>query len=203
MLDAFISMRLAPSLKKRGFLRSGLRWHLRGAGVWGMIALQKHPDNAGDRCAFTVNLEVTSDRLRYFDGEAVPLPRPRLGEPTSIGCRLGFLLESPRDRWWTFDAGCDPRVIEDQVESGIAGPGLTYLRLLRSDVAIRDHWLAQNITTGRQAIHLAVLLHDLGPREMLPALMNSVRLDVRSRRWDYCEALLHRISNQDRSVLPV
>jgi hypothetical protein len=198
MFEAFVS-RLAPALKARGFTRSGLCWFLRGTGVWGDIGFQKDQHNHGDTCGFTVNVSVSSDRLRFFHGVSNFKARPRASDACGEGHRLGFLLPQRRDIWWTFSLDSNAEATEREVEAAILGPGVAFLRQLRSDEALRDRWLANGLYSAR-AIDLAVLLHDLGPREPLPALIESIRADARARRWNYAEALVRRIFEQDRSA---
>jgi hypothetical protein len=201
MLDTFDSDRLAPALKARGFSKSGHRWFLRGNGVWGIVWLQRSSANHGDTCSVTVNLDIASDRLQFFQSGSASVGRPDAAALCGEHARLGELLPQRSDTWWEFSPNCDLDVLERELESAILGPGLAFLRQLRSDEALRDRWLLQGASAGIRAVNLAALLHDLGPRDSLPALIDSIRADARARRWDYANALLDRITRQDRSSL--
>lgn len=203
MLDDFIQRRLAPALKQRGFIRSGAYWYLRGIGVWGMLILRRSKANVGDACTFTFEAAVSSDRIRHLDGTHHPGKPPRLAPAEDESRLIGDLLQPRRDVRWTFEPGCDPDQMERENAAAILGPALSFLRRLRSHEALRDEWLRLGRNTGLGGIHLAVMLHDLGPREPLPALLESIRADARASRWDYAEALIRRVFEQDRSGLTI
>ncbi len=199
LLNRFIAERLAPALKARGFQKAGNQWYLRGNGVWGLVVIQRDKWNEGDTCKITINLQVISDRLRYFHGELNVNKRPSWGDPSAWGRRLGEFIPPGEDRWWTFSSRSDAAQVEQEIEAALLGPAMAYLRELRSDEAMRDCALREYVAGGQAKIALAVLLHDLGPREELGAVMDSIRANASARGWHYGEVLLHRVTDQDRS----
>ena len=99
----WLSTSVRPVLRDRGWTKTGSTFHLRAREGWGVINFQKSAFGSRHETHFTVNLGVSLDRLasiRDVDpARKPPFPFCNWQE------RIGFLLDSPRDTWWTIDGG--------------------------------------------------------------------------------------------------
>lgn len=125
-----IRRQIHPVLKGQGFRRRGQNWNRRGVDLTQAVNVQSSWfEQFGD---LTINLGVHVDGL---------LPTPNLpasfifvaGPYCHLRLRIGNLMPTGRDRWWTFDtSSSDLDEIGRQAAGAILQYGLPFLNRSRS-----------------------------------------------------------------------
>lgn len=123
---------LAPALRAAGFRGSGQRFVLPDPALWLVVGIQKSRWNDAADVGFTVNL-TAADRAAWSTARASApwLPEAPSGNavhPVGRTIRIGAVLPSRQDRWWTVRGGVDPTRVGEEVAAAILGPGLAWLR---------------------------------------------------------------------------
>ena len=101
----WLSTSVRPALKELGWTKTGSTFHLRAREGWGVINFQKSAFGSRYETHFTVNLGVSLDRLASIwdvdPARKPPFPLCNWQE------RIGFMLDSPHDEWWSIDDNTD------------------------------------------------------------------------------------------------
>lgn len=105
--------RIVPHLRALGFKGSGQRYALPHDRAWTQLGFQRSRGNSASNVRFTINLSVIGkaawERARE---EATwlpvrPNPNVHYGSRSAM-VRIGLLLPSGSDVWWSFEAGDGP-----------------------------------------------------------------------------------------------
>jgi hypothetical protein len=133
---AWLASDIGPVLRAHSFTKSGSNFHLRGSEGWGVINFQKSQWGSRSETRFTINVGVALDKLApIFDRD--PTKRP----PESM-CdwrkRIGRLMDSPRDTWWSVGAATRVQDLTTEVLPLIVDRALPWIdRRLTVDGFIR------------------------------------------------------------------
>jgi hypothetical protein len=101
-MEAYLVLleRIKIHLKSKGFTSKGSTFYIKKDGNWGLISFQKSRSSSSDAMSFTINLGVTSEKLRSFQSST--LSKPHLDD-CHWKIRIGELLAIGEDYWWTLD----------------------------------------------------------------------------------------------------
>jgi hypothetical protein len=167
-----------PFVSPLGFVQKGMLFWREVNDVWQLVGFQKSVNSNRDETSFTVNLSVSSKRIRQFGGQPEK-PHP---DEYHWNQRLGFLMPQNDDVWWTVSATSTEVMAE--VVRLLGQYGLPELERLSSDVGLRDLWLtgqSPGLTEESRLICLSTLVALLGPAEKLPSLKEQMQ-DIVDRR---------------------
>jgi len=123
-IDKVIATGVAPYLKTLGFSRRGRRFLLAGELSTANVTVQASQWNTPTCTRFTLNLG------RYF--EAIERKMPIVLEPSKqrrhhIGSRIGALLPTHADHWWSISKEEDIPVVTSEVVAALHEYGMPYL----------------------------------------------------------------------------
>lgn len=173
--DRFLRDFVTPHLRGRGFLKSGYSFVLRLEGNRGLIQFQKGRKSTAAEILFTVNLGVTSERLRRFEGETTD------SKPSIDGChwstRLGFLLPEREDKWWSIRTDAEAEKLGVQFREFLP-VAVEAIGQNISDIALRDLWLrgeSPGLSDLNRLRNLSVLLKVFGPARVLEPVLSELK----------------------------
>lgn len=99
-LRDLLRIHVAPAIRDRGFAGSGQDFSKRMGHDWAVIDVQKHRYSTADEVRFTINLGVACPFVLAEEGLT-----PAGKAPPEVLCqyrlRIGQLLPSRQDTWWT------------------------------------------------------------------------------------------------------
>lgn len=160
-----------PALRGRGFRTRGTTFFRLQDSNWGLVQLQRHSMSSAEKVLFTVNVAVASARLAGVSAEEW-----RKKPPAEYSCdlrmRIGHLLPSGHDKWWTIDGNTDVGQMAEEVVGDITSAGLAALEQYITNEALRDLWLSGGgwLTASERARKLLAMVRAIGPAELLPQL---------------------------------
>ena len=98
--------------------------------------------------------------------------------PTEADCqlreRIGSLMPEARDVWWSLRDGEDTDAIGTVLRTALETYAFPFLDARVFDEGLRDHWLAAP-PLNNAGLALAILVRDLGPRELLAPMVERLR----------------------------
>jgi hypothetical protein len=160
---------VAPVLRERGFSGSGQDFHRRIDGNWAAVNIQRDRYSTAEDVRFTVNLGTASTAVRIEDGIAPDEPA------REIDChwrtRIGTLLPSHRDTWWSVRAtGSDTETerLGQTLADHLSVLAVPWLEAMASDEAILATVLDGEPRAGLSSADMDVvgpILRRLGPPE--------------------------------------
>lgn len=124
-INEIVKHGVAPALTAAGFERQARAFHRRrGEGI-DVVTVQPSKWNARGEGKFTVNLGI------YFPAvERLLSPEPVIEAPGDGNCharrRLGQLMPTENDHWWSIDKRTDLRALSAEVEAGLTAFGLPW-----------------------------------------------------------------------------
>lgn len=135
--QAFASLmraRIAPALRALGFKGSGQTYELPHLETWALIGFQKAARQTAGQVEFTLNVTV-ADKLGWAQARrrephlpARPSPNTVYGPAAAWHSRIGHLLPTDRDTWWTITATTDPEPVARGVISAVTEYALPAIR---------------------------------------------------------------------------
>jgi len=123
----------APSLRAAGLKGSGGRFELASEKYWAQLGFQKSAFSDSSALKFTVNLSVI-DREIWAEHAAA---KSHLGTKPSPSIdygswaeqvRIGHLMPSGEDLWWSLSRGDDPTLMATEVVSALIDVAVPWLR---------------------------------------------------------------------------
>jgi hypothetical protein len=172
-LVALVTDRVDPVLEQAAFLRSGPEYVRVGDEVSAFVDIQLRSDSTVERLVFTINLGVRSHRVDRF----LRRRDPRHMSTYHWRARLGA-LQLPHVDWWaTLDETTDVNSHVETVVGLFERDALPAIDGLSSDEALRDLWPTDRgpgLTKVQRLMYLSILVHDLGPRELLPTVIDEL-----------------------------
>lgn len=130
-------------LKPLGFRKSGTTW-IRPTEWKQVINVQLSKWNSSEEAQFTVNLGVSIDPL-HAAAESLPLKGTLKEYDCDLRTRIGHLLPTKQDKWWTVKPDTAPDVLADDVFTNIANHALPWFEHLCSYEAVGREFLSQKI----------------------------------------------------------
>jgi hypothetical protein len=122
----------APSLRSAGLKGSGGRFELASERYWAQLGFQKSAFSDSSVLKFTVNLSVI-DRETWAEQVAVksylgtkPSPSIHYGS-WAEQVRIGRLMPSGEDLWWSLGRGEDPVPVAEEVVSALIDEAVPWL----------------------------------------------------------------------------
>lgn len=175
-----VTKMIASCLKGRGFSRKGLTFYINQHENYGLINFQKSTKSNSDVVIFTVTVGVVSRRLlRFFSSEQ------RSANLLVDDChwreRLGFLLPSRQDKWWTIDANTSITYLAEEISDYITALAIPKLNEYVRDESLRDLWLSGHspgLTNFQRLMNLSVMIKALGPMNRLELVVNELQQSV-------------------------
>lgn len=179
-MKRFVADELRATFKSHGFRAKGLTFNRQVADNFGIVQLQKSRNSTASVVEFTINLGVFSDRVQQTLSKFMWMPEVT-GVPTEPAChlrqRVGFLLPEARDVWWSIRADGVVAELGATIRSVLERQAFPFLEARISDEGLRDHWL-QRAARGPEGLALAVLVRELGPRQILAPLLERLRAET-------------------------
>lgn len=174
---------VTPSLRERGFKKSGASFYLQNEESWGIVNFQKSTKSSSEHIVFTVNLGVASKRLLKLSSTLHVGSRPGIWD-----ChwqeRLGHLLEEKKDVWWTVEYQTPIDQLSHQIQEYIFNFGVSEVLKYMSDESLRALWLSDkspSLTKIQRLKYLSVLLKEIGPRELLDSVQDELQRTAGNR----------------------
>lgn len=111
-----------PTLRTAGLQGSGGRFELPSEKYWVLLGFQKSAFSDSDDLKFTVNLSVIDRAVWEEQTSSTPhlgtKPTPNTGYgPWAEQVRIGELMPSGEDHWWSLHRGADATGVSDHVTS--------------------------------------------------------------------------------------
>lgn len=107
-----------------------------------MINVQLSKWNSSDEAQFTVNLGISIDAL-HAATESLPLKGTLKEYDCDVRARIGQLLPTKQDTWWTVTPDSDAVNLSDDVFAKIAEHGLPWFERLNNYAAVGDEFMIQ------------------------------------------------------------
>lgn len=172
---------LKPLLIESGFKGRGNTFISKKAEVWSLINFQKSRKSSAAEVAFTVNLGIASSTLFNFYSKEVQ-------QPTIEDChyrqRIGFLLPSHNDKWWTINSGIDIDSLCEDLKKCLTEYAFIELEKYSSNSALRDLWLSDKcpgLTDTQRLMNLTVLLKIIGPTDVFDSVVEKMRIATENK----------------------
>lgn len=126
LIDAVIRAGAAPLLKARGFKKTARNFSKDDPLSTAFIQFQASQWNSPDSARFTINVWRYFHALRPRSGAGCRNPRFE-SALYSVGVRIGHLMASHQDFWWTITASDDHAAIAAEVRLALEELALPYL----------------------------------------------------------------------------
>lgn len=175
VLASMLREHVAPTLRRSGFSGSGQDFHRRIDGNWAAINVQRDRYSTAGELRFTINLGTASTAVRMEDGHAADDPAREIECHWRI--RIGSLLPSGGDTWWTVRAGMragDAEALGETIARHLAEHGIPALERMASDEAILGTYLDGEPEPGLEFAAMDVIgpiLRRIGPQERFERLL--------------------------------
>lgn len=180
---------LNPTLQQAGFSQRHSYFRRRVHENWTLLNFQRSSSSTAHAPKFTINLGVYSSVLATvfpsFRMRSDPTVKP-LEIDGHWRVRVGQLLPTPIDTWWSFTAESLAPCIED-VQYHLTTYAIPALQQYRSDAALRELW-----TTGSRLgldsevvrlEYLSLLAKVYGTQEEVDAWLEVLQRTSGKRRW--------------------
>ena len=131
--DEMVREGLRPSLKALGFQGSGTTFTWPSRSHFSQLGLQKSQFSDRDALRFTVNVTI-ADRSSWEAARTVRPYLPKKPAPSTFygdyiwQRRIGALMPSGEDTWWTISAGDDWRPVAEEVLGAVRTHALPELK---------------------------------------------------------------------------
>jgi Domain of unknown function (DUF4304) len=159
-IEQVVATGVAPYLKTLGFSRRGRRFLLADGLSTANVTVQASRWNTPSCTRFTLNLG------RYFEAIERKMPivlEPSKQRPHHIGSRIGDLLPTRGDHWWSSSKDEDIPVVTSEVVAALRDYGMPYL---------------ESVATLHGVAELSGFIPGFGPR---PTLVKAAALDLLGR----------------------
>ncbi len=171
---------IAPALKAHGFSKSNQTFYLRHEKNWELVNFQKSVGSTASMVIFTVNVGVTSGILSNFHSGRHPSGRPNIWA-CAWQRRLGSMLPDHQEKWWSISTDETDQSLEQLAQALCSEIGQVAVPAIKNyihDEGLRDLWLSGPvpwITDFARVRSLSVLLKAIGPRNLLPTLLDELQ----------------------------
>lgn len=185
-VDHVVSAGIHPILKERGFKKQGRSFHKPVGDLYHVVHVQSNRHNVFDVGKFTINLGVASPEIAALWHGETTSRNPAGHTNLLFTTRIGHLLPSGQDHWWTIEPTTDLDRLAQEVGDCLAQYGLTYFEnpAFQSTQALLDPLerdALDGIPTARVEIR-AVLLHREGRADEAQALLAGLIAGKENRR---------------------
>jgi len=143
IIKAMVASLHQRHLKPLGFRKSGTTW-IRPVEWKHVINVQLSKWNSSEEAQFTVNLGISIEQL-HAAAESLPLKGALKEYDCDVRARIGQLLPTKQDKWWTVRSDSVPEVLADDVFTNIAQLALPWFERLSSFDAVASEFLTQKI----------------------------------------------------------
>jgi len=143
IINAMVASLHQRHLKPLGFRKSGTTW-IRPTEWKHVINVQLSKWNSSEEAQFTVNLGISIDPL-HAATEALPLKGALKEYDCDVRARIGQLLPTKQDKWWTVSPDIDPEGLADDVFTNLVKHALPWFEHLSSYEAVASEFLRQKI----------------------------------------------------------
>jgi hypothetical protein len=146
-----------------GFRRRGPQLYRHEArGHWAIVEFQKSRQSTSEITIFTVNVGIASDLLLDFFSSIRRTERVPFASEWHWRQRLGALLPTAQDVWWSLTAGEQVEQLATELSGLLTDFALPPLNKYVDDRALIELWLtgqSPGLTDLQRLRNLAVLLH--------------------------------------------
>lgn len=147
-------------LKAHGFTKKSSTFYVRREGNWGLLNFQKSRESSVEAVYFTINLGVSSTRIREF------LDKDKKSRPAAVDechwkIRVGFILPDKKDTWWKIDERTRLESIFAEFTAIILNKCISEIMSHISDESLMLNWLggtSEGLTSLQRYIYLTTLL---------------------------------------------
>lgn len=126
LVASAVALGVAPLLKARGFRKQRHRFYRSTPDATEHVEVQSSQWNAPNRASFTINLWTYLPAIAHAANET-PVVDPLRQRLAHCGIRIGHLLETPGDYWWTITQPSQIEPIAKEVATALERFGLPYL----------------------------------------------------------------------------
>jgi hypothetical protein len=139
LIDEVVRAYVAPEMKDAGYRKSGRSWYADDGVVVRMLNIQGSSWNSPESARFTANLGLWFGAAAAIAG-AAPVKNRRPPEyQCTVRQRIGFLMEPPRDMWWTLTGSADVLAAGEHVRSVVHDRALPWLDRLGDPVSAIEY----------------------------------------------------------------
>lgn len=184
MVGALITRGVVPVLKPLGFKRSGTTFRRELDECIQVVNVQSSQWNDRDHARFTINLGI------YFPAVEVPLAdflKSSLGEsgPRASQChlrqRIGGVLQTARDLWWTLRPGEPAASVVTEVEAALRGPAMQWFERNARPTALLS---STELVTRASVLGAALLAgNDAVARQLAHEFLDDSPEETELREW--------------------
>lgn len=143
IIKAMVASLHQRHLKPLGFRKSGTTW-IRAMEWKYVINVQLSRWNSADEAQFTVNLGILIEPL-HTAAESLPLKGALKEYDCDVRARIGQLLPTKQDMWWTVRPDSDSESLADDVFMNIELHALPWFERLSNFEAVGSEFLSQKI----------------------------------------------------------
>lgn len=175
-LARFLAAELTPALTAFGFKRSGLAFSASRGGNWVVLTFQLGSKSSAAARWFTATLGVWNRRVALFEDPAGGDGPPRIDE-CHWTCRLGELLPSAPDQWWTLDGTVHDVATGAAIRELVVRAGLPLADAMCDDERLCALWMSgtgPGLTALQRLRFLSILLLSLQRVAELPAVVRDL-----------------------------
>jgi hypothetical protein len=147
-------------LKGHGFTKKSTTFYVCREGNWGLLNFQKSQESSTEAVYFTINLGVSSTRIREFLDKGKKT-RPAAIDECHWKTRVGFILPDKKDTWWKIDEHTRLESIFAEIRAIILNKGIPEIMSHISDESLMLDWLggtSEGLTNLQRYIYLTTLL---------------------------------------------
>lgn len=133
--ETFMSMLrdlVGPALRAEGLTGAGKEYAIPSDSHWATVGFQAGWFGTAEHMTFTINCKVVRKDVwaEMFDSRPYigRRPKPNVHDTFGWDRRIGQLLPSGSDTWWSVEAGADVAAIADDVIEKVIAYGLPAMR---------------------------------------------------------------------------
>jgi hypothetical protein len=176
LFGSWLRARIAPVLREHGYAGSGQDFHRQFGENWAAINVQRDRYSTGAEVRFTINLGTKSALVLGERGDDPSQP------VKEVDCdwrtRIGSLLPSRRDTWWSIRSGMRDVELEtlgDTIRAHLVERALPELERMSHDRAIlRSVQPSQGALKPFELDIAAPILRAVGPREEFERVLQEI-----------------------------
>jgi hypothetical protein len=150
-------------LRDEGFSRKDDSFHNVNDGITRGLEFQRSEHTSKNQLKFTLNIGIRSDRLRHILGQ----PQIAPVWDYHVFRRIGFLLPSREDRWWSVTPDTEIPILSAEIKGIICLGALPFLRRFKTDRDLRKYLgslIQDREASHEDALHIALLDGSVGTR---------------------------------------
>jgi hypothetical protein len=143
-IDEVIKLGIAPLLKENGFSKKGRNFHKAAGEAIQVVNIQADKWNQGYTGQFTINLGVYFRAISEISERSIVDGLPKEYDCTIVN-RLGFLMPTQDDKWWSLGDGVEDEQVASDVADALKECGLPWLQSASTRDGLRASFQADSL----------------------------------------------------------